>query len=100
MQKVRDLLPEQKRPAQLHFLTEVPLSTCQKMVAGLTPENLELVTGLLRSDYGREILFALMGDARPDWFVKYRRQLDVIEANRSLRETQRKVDALQSEVFG
>ena len=99
MQEVQSLLPKAKTAIELHILTDVPLSTCQKMLTGAAEENLRLVTALLRSKHGREVLFALMGDARPEWFAKYQKQLDVIDAHRQLRETKAKVDAIQAEVF-
>lgn len=99
MQEVRGLLPKHKAPVELHILTDVPISTCQKMLTGQTPENLKAITGLLRSDHGREVLFALMGDARPAWFSKYRQQLDVIDANRALKEAEAKVAKINAEVF-
>jgi hypothetical protein len=97
MQKVLELLPTAKPAQHLAILTDVPLSTCQKMLCGIASENLELVTALLRSDHGREVLFALMGDANPPWFAKYRKQLDVNAARRQLLETQRAIEALQAE---
>lgn len=86
MQKARDLLPKAKAAYHLHILTDQPLSTCQKMLCGDRAENPEMITALLRSDLGREVLDALMGDARPDWYVRYQRQLDVAHARRVLRE--------------
>ena len=97
MQKVQDMLPRSKPAMHLHLLTDQPLSNCQKALAGTRAENLDLVTALLRSEMGREVLFALMGDARPEWFSKYRKQLDVNAAHRQLRETQQRLDALQQE---
>lgn len=99
MQKVRDILPQHKPSIELHLLTDVPVSTCQKMLTGQTPENLQAITGLLRSKHGRDVLFAIMGDARPDWFSRYRQQLDVIDANRALKEAEAKVAKINAEVF-
>jgi len=97
MQKVQNMLPRSKPAMHLHLLTDQPLSNCQKALAGTRAENLDLVTALLRSEMGREVLFALMGDARPEWFSKYRKQLDVNAAFRDLHEAKRKVEALQQE---
>ncbi|MCF2522343.1 hypothetical protein [Bradyrhizobium sp. G127] len=99
MQKVRGLLPQQKAAQHLALLTDWPLSTCQKLLCGERRENAEQLTVLLRSDFGRDILFVLMGEARPDWFSKYSKQLDVIDANRALKEVEAKVETLRAEVF-
>ncbi|UZE47942.1 hypothetical protein ONR75_24200 [Rhodopseudomonas sp. P2A-2r] len=82
---MQGLLPKSKPAVQLHILTDVPISTCEKMLCGQRPENVELLTALLRSDMGRDVLFALMGDARPAWFTRYRKQLDVNAAKRQLK---------------
>lgn len=97
MQKVRDVLPTSKAALHLQILTEQSLSICQKVLSGDRHENLAMVTALLRSDHGREVLFALMGDANPPWFAKYRKQLDVNAARRQLLETQRAIERLQAE---
>ncbi len=97
MEKVKNLLPIKKPAQHLHILTDVPISTCEKMLCGQRAENAETLIALLHSDLGRDVLFALMGDAAPDWFVKYRKQLDVNAVRRQLAETQRAIEALQKE---
>lgn len=99
MQKVRELLPDAKSAFHLHILTDAPLSTCQKMLSGDRPENLELITALLRSEHGREVLFALMGDANPAWFAKYRGQLKAVEARQMAEAAMRAAEAATAEVF-
>lgn len=99
MQKVLDLLPKAKAPQHLAILTDVPLSTCQKMVCGVASENLELITALLRSEHGREVLFALMGDANPTWFAKYQGQLKAVEARQHAEAAMRAAEAATAEVF-
>lgn len=97
MQKVKGVLPATKSALHLHLLTGAPISTCEKLLCGQRTENAETLIALLRSDIGRDVLFALMGDASPEWFVKYRKQLDVNAVRRQLAETQRVIDALQKE---
>jgi hypothetical protein len=97
MQKMRDLLPAQKAAQNLALLIDEPLSTCQKLLCGERSENSAILTKLLQSIHGREVLFVLMGDERPDWFSKYRKQLDVNAARRQLRETERAIERLQQE---
>jgi hypothetical protein len=97
MQKVKALLPPVKAAQHLAILIDEPLSNCQKLLAGFRTENSTVLTKLLRSPLGREVLFALMGDENPEWFSKYRKQLDVNAARRQLEENRRAIEALQAE---
>ncbi|CAM5403466.1 hypothetical protein AFEL58S_02073 [Afipia felis] len=97
MQKVRGLLPPHKSAHHLAILIDEPLGTCQKLLCGERAENPKILTKLLRSELGRDVLFDLMGDARPKWFSKYRKQLDVNAEYNQLRESQRRLEALQRE---
>lgn len=97
MRKARSLLPTTKAAKHLEILTDVPLSTCEKVISGGRSPNPEILVGLLRSDLGQDVLIALMGDAKPAWFVRYRKQLDVNALRRQLEETKRLADALQQE---
>ncbi|WP_316172451.1 hypothetical protein [Bradyrhizobium sp. SZCCHNRI2049] len=98
MAKVRALLPETKAAHHLAILIDEPLGNCQKLLCGARTENAEQLAKLLRSDLGREVLFAVMGEARPDWFSKYRKQLDVNAARKQLLASQRAIEALQQEI--
>lgn len=97
MQKVRDLLPATKAAHHLHILTDAPVSTLKKVLCGQRSENLDLFLAMLRSDLGRDVLFAAMGDATPAWFVRYRKQLDVDAVRRQLAESQKLIERLQAE---
>ena len=97
MQTVKGLLPDRKAAQYLAFLIDEPLGQCQKLLCGERHENEEILGKLLRSEFGRDVLFVVMGDARPDWFIKYRKQLDLNDARRKLIDTQRSLDALQQE---
>lgn len=97
MQKVQDRLPRHKPAVHLNILTDIPVSTGEKLLSGQRGESAETLIALLRSSLGRDVLFALMGDATPEWFVRYRKQLDVNAARRQLAEAQRQIEALQAE---
>lgn len=99
MQMVRDLLPQQKAAQHLAILTDWPLSNCQKLLCGERRENAEQLRDLLRSKFGKDVLFAVMGSERPEWFSKYQKQLDVIDAHRALKETEKRVEAIRAQVF-
>jgi hypothetical protein len=95
MQKVRDLLPATKAAQHLAILIDEPLGNCQKLLCGERSENPKQLTKLLQSDFGREVLFVLMGDAQPAWFSKYQKQLDINAARKQLAESRRRVEAMQ-----
>ncbi|XUM25084.1 hypothetical protein ACRAVF_34015 (plasmid) [Bradyrhizobium oligotrophicum S58] len=95
MARVKALLPEVKAAQHLALLIDEPLSNCQKLLCGVRRENAEQLAKLLRSNLGREVLFAVMGTERPDWFVKYAKQLEINVARRKLIEAQREIEAVQ-----
>jgi hypothetical protein len=97
MQKVKGLLPPVKPAEHLFIQADIPVSTGEKLLSGQRGESAETLVALLRSDLGRDVLFALMGDASPDWFSRYRKQLDVNAARRQLAESQRLIERLQQE---
>jgi hypothetical protein len=99
MQKVQSLMPPVKAGEYLAYLTDQNVQQCRKVLRGERPENLELITALLRSDHGREVLFALMGDANPPWFAKYRSQLKAVEARQMAEAAMRAAEAATAEVF-
>lgn len=97
MERVKDLMPRVKPAEHLYIQADIPVSTGEKLLSGQRDESAETLIALLRSKIGRDVLFALMGDASPDWFVRYRKQLDVNAARRSLAEHQRLIERLQQE---
>ncbi|MCK1407633.1 hypothetical protein [Bradyrhizobium sp. 76] len=97
MATVQGLLPAVKAAQHLHIMTDVPVSTCEKLLSGQRGESSETLIAFLRSDLGRDVLFALMGDARPAWFTRYRKQLDVNAARRQLEQSMRAIEQLQRE---
>lgn len=97
MQKVRSLLPAKKAAFHLAISLDWDIKRCEKLLSGERRENQDELADLLRSEFGREVLFVVMGDARPEWFGKYRKQLDLNEARKRLIESQRAIDALQME---
>jgi|GEM_PF-4784306 len=98
MQKLRDLLPEKKPHVHMHLATDLSLSYCEKLLDGRRKQTDEVLVALLRSKLGREVLFTVMDGADADWFVRYRKQLDIDAARKSVEETVRKLDALQAEI--
>lgn len=98
MAKVRELLPSAKQAQHLQILTDLPLSTCQKHLCGQLPDSAALLTRLLRSPMGRDVLMVLVDGCDEDWIVRYRKQLDLNEARRQLAANQKAIEALQAEI--
>lgn len=59
MQRVQASLPERKAVAELMFLTGQPLSSCQKMLAGIRLPNPEMLAALCQSRLVIETVLAL-----------------------------------------
>ena len=89
MQKMKGLLKPLNVARELEYLTDVPMDSVQKMMSDDRPVNFQLVVGLLRSKYGREVLFLLMDDANPEWFSKYRKLLDNNDLHRRMLELEK-----------
>lgn len=98
MQKVKSLLPTKKAAQHLAILIDEPLGNCQKLLSGDRVENSKQLVKLLRSRFGRDVLFVVVAGSKEDWIVRYRRQLDVNKARKQLVESQRAIEALQLEI--
>jgi hypothetical protein len=55
----------------------------------------EHLAELLRSDAGLDVLEALMGEARPDWWRRFRRQVSLAAARRELDDARRRLERLE-----
>ncbi|HZH50289.1 MAG TPA: hypothetical protein VEZ16_00255 [Microvirga sp.] len=62
-----------------------------------TGMSADALAELLRSDAGRDILEALMGNARPSWWPAFRRDLAIADLERRQDETARALEELRSE---
>ena len=58
-----------KTSAHVSFLTGVSERSVQFWLAGETRMSLEHVAALLKTDEGYNILKAIMGDAKPPWWI-------------------------------
>lgn len=58
-----------KTAAQVSFLTGVSERAVKFWLAGETRMTLENVSALLKTDEGYAILKAIMGDAKPEWWI-------------------------------
>jgi len=82
----------------LHELTKASLSFCEKVLAGSLQPGADMLVSLLQSDVGREVLIAIMGEARPKWWASFRKNLEIADALRAQAELARKIEAMQREM--
>jgi hypothetical protein len=86
---------ENKTALELALRTGADLKHCEKCLAGTRSLGSEFQQRLLQSDVGREILIALMGDAKPAWWVSLQRQMTLSDLRRSLAEQKRQIEHLE-----
>jgi hypothetical protein len=92
VQVVKNILPAKKAAWELHILTGMGLSSCEKMLSGHRAENLELVLALLRSRHGMELLRAIMVDAGQPWFEEIEDLADIAQLKRDQMRLKRDLD--------
>jgi hypothetical protein len=96
MREFKRLFP-QGTPFELAVRTEASVSFCDRVLRGVQQPGAPMLEALLRSDVGREMLIAVMGDARPPWWKGYRRHLTISELRRAQADHQRRIEALELE---
>jgi len=96
MLEFKRLFP-QKTALELALRTGADVSHCERCLAGRRELGAGFQQRLLQSDVGREILIVLMGDARPKWWVGFRRHLRLAELVRNQARTQASIEAMQRE---
>lgn len=91
MQVVKGSLPKGGEAAQMSLLTGQPISSCQKMLCGIRPENLETLRPLLAGhdlDFAIDVLKAFVGPDAP--IVK------AVSQHQSIRQAKQLVKQLQA----
>lgn len=101
MQKVKSLLPPSKAAQTLSYLTETPLSTCQKLLCGERAESAEMLVRLLCTEefgIGQAVLLTI-GEGRSVKYIEaVRRRANVAVLKKQIAAAQRLIaDAMQVE---
>lgn len=86
----RKLFPVKTAP-QLVELTGYPLRTVEYWMTGKAKIPSDAIAMLLRSEFGREFLLVLMGDARPGWWAKALSYFAMLDALALTRRAKRKI---------
>lgn len=96
MEVMKNRLPKDKAAFELHYLTQAPVSTCQKLLSGHRAESYELFVTLLKTDHGWASLQATMGtdpSQWPEWYAELRDLADIAELKRDQVRMQRAIDS-------
>jgi len=70
---------------------------CRKVLAERAHLSTEGLAALLRTEDGAEVLEALMGDARPKWWRRFKRQMAFADVRRLQDEVRARLEALERE---
>lgn len=95
--RFRQIFP-QHAVAELMKRTGAKHSHCEKVIAGSRELGAGFQQKLLQSDVGREILIALMADAKPKWWVGFRRHLELADIVKSKARLEASIEAMQREM--
>jgi hypothetical protein len=77
-----------KTAVELAARGKVDVRTAERWLGRKTGLSLDALAALLRSDEGLAFLEGIVGDARPHWWLSFKRQMRMAELRRDL-ETQR-----------
>lgn len=92
----RSLWPN-KTDAELASRIGVSDRWCRQILAEKAKLSSEALAALLRTEDGLAVLEALMADAKPKWWRKFKRQMAFAEVRRLQDETRKRLDALERE---
>jgi hypothetical protein len=70
---------------------------CRQILAERAGLTAEALAALLRTEDGAEVLEALMGDARPKWWRRFKRQMAFADVRRLQDEARARLEALERE---
>ena len=70
---------------------------CRLILAERAKLSIEALSALLKTDDGYEFLEVLMGDAKPVWWRRFKRQVALAEVRRLQDAAQRRLEALERE---
>lgn len=82
-------------------IVERPLDSCRKILHGTLPLNAETLSSLIRSDFGDQILEALMGDGpHPDWYVERMEDAEAMAISRDAAAAQFRANEMMRRRIG
>jgi hypothetical protein len=97
MREFKRIFPQQAA-LELAIITGADVRHCERCLSGHRDLGSKFQQRLLQSDVGREILIALMGDAKPRWWKGFRRHLDLADLVKAQARTQVAIEKMQREM--
>ncbi|MCP1731298.1 hypothetical protein [Bradyrhizobium elkanii] len=94
MQVFRGLFPHQTA-AELAIRTGAEIRHCERCLAGDRDLGSAFQAKLLQSDVGDKILDAIMGEARPAWWVGLKKQLELSKLVKAEAELRKQIESMQ-----
>ncbi len=91
---LRDTWPK-KTAAHVSYLTGVSERAVKFWLAGETRMTVEHVSALLKTEEGYAILKAIMGEAKPAWWVDTMTAAELRESRKAMRAEQRRTQRLK-----
>lgn len=98
MRVFKGVYPQAGAPYELALRTKASISFCEKVLDGRQQPGGPMLIALLQSDVGRNILIALMGDAKPTWWKGFRRSLELADLVRNQARNQADIEKMQREM--
>lgn len=92
---IRRVWPK-KTAAHVSYLTGVSERSVQFWLAGETRMTLENVAALLKTDAGYDILAAIMGDAKPSWWVNAQLSQKLRQSKRAIALEMKRTEELRA----
>lgn len=85
-----------KTASHVAYLTGASERAVQFWLAGSTRMSVDAVTALLRTDEGYDILVAIMGDCRAEWWLTTQNAHELRRTRREIAAAQKRIDALKA----
>lgn len=96
VRRLRSIWPD-KTDAELAARIRLSDRACREILASRARLSVEQLGELLVSEDGAEVLEAVMGDAKPKWWRRFKRQMAFAEVRRLQDEARAKLEALERE---
>lgn len=87
-----------KTPAHVSHFTGVSERAVQFWLAGTTGMSLEHAVALLKTDAGYEILEAVMGDSKVEWWVVTQSAQSVRKSRKAIKKEQERIAATRAQL--
>lgn len=87
-----------KTPAHVAHLTGVSERAVQFWLAGTTRMSLDHVAALMRTDAGYEILEAIMGDCKAEWWIVTQSAHSVRKSRKAIKKEQERIAATRAQL--